>query len=190
MAERKPISQKTRFEVFKRDSFRCQYCGQSPPAVVLEVDHFEAVAAGGSNDIDNLITSCADCNRGKGAGDVTAPPDTVAEKHAKQQAAAEQLRAYNAFKMELRAEADRIIERLGLEWFGRINGKRNKYVFGDARVASVRTFLKDLGESDVLDAIEIAFERFPVRKGEDDVRTWKYFCGVCWRKIRPEARDA
>lgn len=27
MAERKNISTKTRFEVFKRDGFKCQYCG-------------------------------------------------------------------------------------------------------------------------------------------------------------------
>lgn len=29
MAERESISKKLRFEVFKRDSFTCQYCGAS-----------------------------------------------------------------------------------------------------------------------------------------------------------------
>ena len=29
--KRKTISKKTRFEVFKRDSFKCQYCGASAP---------------------------------------------------------------------------------------------------------------------------------------------------------------
>ena len=43
----------------------CQYCGQSAPDVVLEVDHIVPVAEGGDNDIMNLITSCRDCNRGK-----------------------------------------------------------------------------------------------------------------------------
>lgn len=66
MAERKQLSKKARFEVFKRDSFMCQYCGQSAPDVVLEVDHIVPVAEGGDNDIMNLITSCRDCNRGKG----------------------------------------------------------------------------------------------------------------------------
>lgn len=66
MAERKKLSKKTRFEVFKRDSFRCQYCGNSAPDVILEVDHIVPVAEGGDNDIMNLITSCRDCNRGKG----------------------------------------------------------------------------------------------------------------------------
>ena len=66
MAERKSISKKKRFEVFKRDAFTCQYCGRTAPDVVLEVDHINPVANGGDNDLMNLITSCYDCNRGKG----------------------------------------------------------------------------------------------------------------------------
>lgn len=65
MAERKPISKKTRFEIFKRDSFCCQYCGKSSPEVILEIDHINPVAKGGKNDRLNLITACFDCNRGK-----------------------------------------------------------------------------------------------------------------------------
>lgn len=67
MAERKPISKKLRFEVFKRDSFTCQYCGRMAPDVVLEVDHIIPVKEGGKNDILNLVTACKDCNSGKGA---------------------------------------------------------------------------------------------------------------------------
>lgn len=65
MAERKSLTKKTRFEVFKRDSFRCQYCGKSAPDVVLNVDHIKPVSKGGTNDLTNLITSCFDCNQGK-----------------------------------------------------------------------------------------------------------------------------
>lgn len=66
MADRKALSKSIRFEVFKRDYFKCQYCGRTVPEVVLEVDHIVPVAEGGTNDIHNLITSCRDCNRGKG----------------------------------------------------------------------------------------------------------------------------
>lgn len=66
MAARKNISKKIRFEVFKRDGFTCQYCGRMAPDVVLEVDHINPVNNGGSNDILNLVTSCFECNRGKG----------------------------------------------------------------------------------------------------------------------------
>ncbi len=64
--KRKGLSKKLRFEVFKRDGFTCQYCGRSAPDVILEVDHIKSVKNGGDNDIMNLITSCFDCNRGKG----------------------------------------------------------------------------------------------------------------------------
>lgn len=62
---RKPISKRKRFEIFKRDNFRCSYCGQQPPVVVLEIDHIVPVSKGGDNGELNLVTSCQDCNRGK-----------------------------------------------------------------------------------------------------------------------------
>jgi hypothetical protein len=66
MEKRKSLTKKARFEVFKRDSFKCQYCGKSSPDIVLEVDHIVPVVEGGTNEMINLITSCFDCNRGKG----------------------------------------------------------------------------------------------------------------------------
>lgn len=65
MAKRKPLSKKLRFEVFKRDSFTCQYCGKKAPDVVLEVDHIKPVSKGGKNELLNLVTACFECNRGK-----------------------------------------------------------------------------------------------------------------------------
>jgi hypothetical protein len=56
----------TRFEVFKRDNFKCQYCGRPSPEVILHVDHIKPIAANGDNEISNLITSCKECNLGKG----------------------------------------------------------------------------------------------------------------------------
>lgn len=64
---RKGLSKTARFEVFKRDSFTCQYCGRSAPDVILECDHISPVAGGGGDEIVNLVTSCKDCNSGKGA---------------------------------------------------------------------------------------------------------------------------
>lgn len=62
---RKAIPKSVRFEVFKRDSFTCQYCGSKAPDVVLHIDHINPVAEGGDNDILNLVTSCVECNMGK-----------------------------------------------------------------------------------------------------------------------------
>jgi len=76
------LSKKLRFEVFKRDSFTCQYCGRKAPDIILEVDHIQPVAKDGKDTITNLITSCFECNRGK--GDRTLKDDTVLSKKRQQ----------------------------------------------------------------------------------------------------------
>ena len=43
------------------------YCGKAPPKVVITVDHFVPLEHGGQGVIDNLLTSCAQCNRAKGS---------------------------------------------------------------------------------------------------------------------------
>jgi 5-methylcytosine-specific restriction endonuclease McrA len=63
--KRKPVSTRTRFEIFKRDNFTCQYCGRKPPEIILEIDHITPISKGGDEDQINLITACFDCNRGK-----------------------------------------------------------------------------------------------------------------------------
>ncbi len=56
-----------RFQVLRRDDFRCTYCGRKLPEVVLHIDHVEAFSSGGLTKVDNLRTACSDCNLGKGA---------------------------------------------------------------------------------------------------------------------------
>ena len=62
---RRGISKTLRFEILKRDDFRCRYCGRPAPTVELEVDHVLAVANGGPTVRENLVAACFDCNSGK-----------------------------------------------------------------------------------------------------------------------------
>jgi 5-methylcytosine-specific restriction endonuclease McrA len=58
-----------RYAVLKRDRFRCVICGRSPATclgVALHVDHIVAWVNGGKTVIENLRSTCEDCNRGKG----------------------------------------------------------------------------------------------------------------------------
>lgn len=59
---------KLRFEIFKRDNFSCQYCGRNvrEDKVKLNIDHIHPYKKGGIFRADNLITSCVECNLGKG----------------------------------------------------------------------------------------------------------------------------
>lgn len=53
-----------------RDKFICVYCGRKPPEVELHIDHKVSVRDGGSDDPENLVTACHECNGGKGASSV------------------------------------------------------------------------------------------------------------------------
>ena len=65
--KRKPIKPALRQAVYERDNFTCQYCGFHASEKELEIDHIVPVSRGGTNDIDNLRTSCSKCNKKKGA---------------------------------------------------------------------------------------------------------------------------
>lgn len=62
------ISDKLRYQVLKRDNFRCCACGASPAkdsSVELHIDHIVPWSKGGETVIDNLQTLCSKCNLGK-----------------------------------------------------------------------------------------------------------------------------
>lgn len=52
-----------RSQVFKRDDYTCQYCGERGKK--LECDHVVPVSKGGGNELENLKTACRRCNRNK-----------------------------------------------------------------------------------------------------------------------------
>jgi 5-methylcytosine-specific restriction endonuclease McrA len=59
-----------RYKVFKRDNYKCCFCGASPakdPSIVLHADHVIPWSKGGETVLDNLQTLCSRCNIGKSA---------------------------------------------------------------------------------------------------------------------------
>lgn len=173
---RTPISKKLRFEIFKRDLFCCQYCGKTPPSAILEVDHIVPVVSGGKNEVDNLLTSCFDCNRGKGKHELNTLPESTSQKTAVLKEKEEQYVEYQ--KIQLQVE-HRITEEIYL-----INGLYN-YYFPDHYLdkgfanGSVRNFLKELGYNEVYDSMTKACAKINHKH-----YVIKYFCGICWNKIK------
>lgn len=49
--------------VFQRDDYTCRYCGKK--GGILELDHIVPSSKGGTDNLDNLATSCRRCNRQK-----------------------------------------------------------------------------------------------------------------------------
>lgn len=56
----------TRFNVFLRDAFSCQYCGDYFFSEALTFDHVIPRSRGGQSLWDNVVTACASCNLKKG----------------------------------------------------------------------------------------------------------------------------
>lgn len=65
-SRREYISPKTRWEVMKRDGFKCKKCGKTHEDERLEVDHVIPASKGGTSEESNLEALCVTCNRGKG----------------------------------------------------------------------------------------------------------------------------
>lgn len=66
--ERTKITKSMRYDIFKRDHFKCVLCGRGvEDGVKLHLDHFIPIAGGGTSEYGNLRTLCEDCNLGKSA---------------------------------------------------------------------------------------------------------------------------
>lgn len=172
---RTPVGKTLRFDVFKRDGFVCAYCGAHPPDVLLEVDHIHPVAEGGTNDIDNLVTACENCNRGKGATPLNVVPMSLAEKA---EAVAEREAQIKAYYEILQLAKDRredeawAIAGIFMERWAEDSILRSHLV-------SIKGFLDKLDFFEVQEAMELATAKC-WSKGP----CFKYFAGVCWRKIK------
>ncbi len=57
----------TRFNVFLRDKFECQYCGEGFQTHDLTFDHVIPRAKGGGTSWDNIVAACQSCNTKKGS---------------------------------------------------------------------------------------------------------------------------
>lgn len=195
------LSVQTRFEIFKRDRFTCQYCGKHPPDVLLEADHIVPRAAGGSDDLSNLTTACTDCNRGKGSRllEEGTAPTVNASALAELQERIDQAKAYMDVLGGLESLVDDQVQRVIDRWaqvFGAETEERDdgtfwtftgyRYQYGgrwpDKR--SIRQFVKKLTLEQVLDAVDIAASRMD----KADSHAVRYFYGICHRSIR-EGRE-
>jgi len=56
----------SRANIFMRDKFTCQYCGERPGRSELNLDHVIPRSLGGRTSWENVVCSCVECNRHKG----------------------------------------------------------------------------------------------------------------------------
>lgn len=173
---RKAISKGVRFDVFKRDRFTCVYCGATPPNVLLHVDHVVAVANGGGNGIDNLVTACQPCNLGKSAKSLDVVPASVKDKAAE---AAEREAQAIGFQKILASIRSRI-EDEAWEVVAVLNNHFDAPSVPKDWLLSIKRFIERQGLHETLQSMEIAIAKKPYSRNT----CFTYFCGVCWSKIK------
>ncbi|MGD0779382.1 MAG: HNH endonuclease [Dehalococcoidales bacterium] len=115
---RKAISERTRYEVFSRDDFKCQGCGRGiDDGVKLVVDHMLPVDWGGTNDISNLQTLCHECNQGKQAWFKSIPPQNMKDIIDKPTVEQRIEALFDKFpNQEIKSELIRVVSKSALDW--------------------------------------------------------------------------
>lgn len=176
------VSKRLRYEIFRRDNHTCRYCGASAPDVPLRVDHVTAVALGGTDNPDNLVTSCEPCNSGKSsmpadATLVAGVADSALHWAAAIKQAAEELRTLSEPK---RAYRD-AFQQAWNEWTWERSGKREPHELEAGWKSSIDNFREAGLPIEVWpDIIEKAMTNKTV-KAEN---LFRYSCGIAWRMVR------
>jgi hypothetical protein len=169
------VSRSLRFQILRRDSHTCRYCGRAAPEVKLTVDHVLPETLGGTNDPSNLVAACAECNGGKSA----TPPDAALVAQVDEDAirwaqarhaAAERMLA----NREARTQDQQEFEQAWDRWKADGHPLRLSPEWKD----TVDRFLSlGLPMPILIECIDIAMTR--------KVRTnrFNYMCGVAWNRL-------
>jgi hypothetical protein len=197
MADRKGIKKSVRFEVFKRDSFTCQYCGRSAPNVILHVDHIMPVAKGGEDDITNLVTSCVDCNLGKSDRELT--DDAAIQKRKKQldelQERRDQLEMMMEWQRGLVDLEGEVVNQAAFFWADLVR----PYSLTEPGLAELRKTIKKHGLSETLESMRASAAQYLKQDDEGKytqesvMKAWEYVARICnarkHDKERPYMKD-
>lgn len=171
------IGKRARFEIFKRDNFTCQYCGAQPPAVILHIDHILAVANGGGNETENLTTACQGCNLGKSAVPLSIKPKSLEAAAEDAMEAAAQIKEHAKLVREAREAVEDVCWEIA-----EVIQEGSSDGWSRDRFNGVKGFVKRLGYAKTLEAAYIAADQC-----EEGPRRFRYFCGICWNRVREAA---
>jgi hypothetical protein len=182
------IGKQQRFEVFKRDTFTCQYCGAKAPDVVLHVDHINPVSKGGDNEIINLITSCLPCNLGKSDRLLTDKTSIEMQRKQLEELAErrDQLEMMLSWRDSLKTLDDDIVDEVA----SRIEQHIPGHSVNDHGKGSIRKWLKKFSVEEILDAAEAAATKIDAGVTSESVQTFfQTIPKICATKRLPEIKQ-
>ena len=177
--------------MFKRDSFKCQYCGASAPDVLLHIDHINPVSKGGTNDIVNLVTSCESCNLGK--SDKLLSENAAVNKSRSQlealQERREQLEMMMSWQEGLQALKETVLEKVAEKWESLAPG----YSINENGQKRLKKIIRNYPIDEIFEAMDIAAEQYLEFEEDGTVtdesweRGFKKIDGIC--RVRKSQSD-
>lgn len=178
------ISKRLRFEVLRRDDFRCRYCGLTASDAELHLDHVIPSSLGGEDKPENLVACCKDCNAGKAASG----PDegTVADvaEDAARWAAAMRLVAEEEYDEQ--CAIANACSAWTESWDAWTFGGEPAWAPADWRESIGQFVRAGLSATEIEERVDYTMSRHDVAaRGK-----WKYFCGSCWGVLRARQERA
>lgn len=176
------VSKRLRMEILRRDNHTCRYCGASAPDVKLTIDHVVPITLGGQDVPENLATACADCNAGKSS----VPADATVVQDVSQDALrwAKAIREASQLRLAALAEDWMFFTDFFCLWADRLyewEGDERDWLPEDYEDSLQQFRAAGLHDDEIRDAVEVTARRRHRLGSRDDY--WRYFCGVCWRKV-------
>ncbi|ANN16215.1 hypothetical protein SD37_11565 [Amycolatopsis orientalis] len=174
------VTKRLRYEILRRDNHACRYCGATAPDVELTVDHVVPTALGGSDAPTNLVAACKACNAGKSASSPDAP--VVAD------IAADALRWGAALAYAAKVQLGELLaDQRITDWFDekwtdwRTGGGQGDVLPrpADWEQSVLRFIAAGLTFDVVEQSLKVAMQNSRIAPDA----TWRYFCGVCWRRV-------
>jgi hypothetical protein len=178
------VTKRVRFEVFRRDGFKCRYCGvTASDGAGLTVDHVVPVSLGGIDKPSNLVTACKDCNAGKSSTQPDGP--MVEDVSSSDMAFAAALKAALSETASDLAAYHALYAAAVEHW--------TAWEFGGQELplppsmATTMDHWARLGVTAELVgyAIDIAMSAAGVHKSSK----WKYACGIVWKRVNSACEE-
>ena len=175
------VSKRLRYEILRRDSHTCRYCGASAPDVPLRVDHVTPVALGGGDTPDNLVTSCEPCNSGKSSATVDSAVVANVSDDALRWAAAMKVAAGNLLEQE--RPKDEYRDAFLAEWnrwgYGKGEDRKAAELPGDWKASLERFRIAGVPVWMWADIVDASMGNEKVL----EVNKFKYCCGIAWNRV-------
>lgn len=193
------VTKRLRFEVLRRDGFRCYYCGHTAAEAELRVDHVIPEALGGTDEPTNLVTACEPCNSGKSSVQLDGPTVAAVSNDALRWADAirevaqrrqeERIELWSWFNMIWCREVETLISQPS----SRDEAGWEAWERHPKNPPTPATWIDSVSAFITAGLSRPAIERLVAVALHSHVATrdkWRYFCGCCWNEVRAIQAEA